>query len=304
MNILVTGIAGFIGSHIAERLIQEGHTVFGVDNLSNGFKKNIPENAEAFFFDLSVKQNLDVLPSSIDIIIHMAGHASGERSYSKPVMDLEQNTVATLNLIEYGIKYKVARFLFASSISCYGHLTDGFASEESLGSPKTCYAVAKQSSENYLGIYGDQLPNVIFRIANVYGPRQNLANMQQGMVSIYLAQAMKNNKVEVKGSLDRFRDFVEVEDVVQAFVLAIDLENRIEGETFNLGSGIPTTVLDLLNILKQHYPKLEWYENGSTPGDIKGIYANIGKIRSLLGFNPVVSLDEGLSKFVKWAEDR
>jgi len=240
------------------------------------------------------------LPKDVDVIFHLAGQASGENSFSNPIGDLEQNTASTLNLIRYGIDIDAKRFVFASSMSCYGDIGVECATEDHVCRPKTCYAVAKLAAEGYLRVFADQLPSVIFRIFNVYGAGQNLANMRQGMVSIYLAQALQGGKVHVKGSLDRFRDFIEVGDVVKAFVRAGET-NRADGQVLNLGTGVRTTVGEVLETLKRSIPTLEWYVEGVTPGDQKGLYADTERLSRVLGFTPKTGTDEGFANFVDWA---
>ena len=189
MKILITGIAGFIASNIASELINKGHKVIGIDDLTNGKKFNIPKKCKFFKLDLSNKVKLSKINTNIDQIFHLAGQSSGEKSFENPVKDLE-NTISTLNLIDFALK-KVKKFIFASSQSVYGNVDDIGISEKHIVNPLSCYGNSKLSSENYLKIFKDKLPYVIFRINNVYGYGQDLDNLKQGMVSIYLAQALK-----------------------------------------------------------------------------------------------------------------
>ena len=299
-QILVTGIAGFIGSNVAQRLLRDGHGVVGVDNLSNGFKENVPTDAELLVMDLANKNIINQLPGNIDVILHLAGQASGENSFYEPIIDLNQNVVSTLNLIRYGIKSGAHRLVFASSMSCYGDVSGDCAQEDMVCHPKSCYAVAKLAAEQYLKIFENELPYAIFRLFNVYGPGQNLANLRQGMVSIFLAQALQGKKVHVKGSLDRFRDFIEISDVVEAFTIA-STSNLMDGKTLNLGTGQPTTVKELLHGLKIEIPDMSWYTKGSTPGDQTGLYADTRRLKEVLQFEAKVNIKSGLASFTDWA---
>ena len=186
-RILITGVAGFIGSHIANRFSNENWEVFGVDDLSSGRKENIPKGINYIHGDLSDKEAIQELPANCDLILHLAGQSSGEISFDDPIADLNKNTTSTLNLIRYGIKKKVSRFLYASSMSVYGDVPDEPISEDYGCSPLSCYGVGKLAAENYLRIYQHQLPYVALRMFNVYGPGQDMKNLRQGMVSIYLA---------------------------------------------------------------------------------------------------------------------
>jgi len=300
MRALVTGAAGFIAPHIARRLADAGHTVFGVDDFSNGRRENVPPGIELIVQDLSDPGGMAKLPGSIDVILHLAGQASGENSFRDPVDDLNRNTTTTINLIRYGIDAGAQRFVFASSMSCYGDVPTDHVAETEPCRPLSCYANAKLAAEGYLRILANRLPYVIFRIFNVYGPGQNLDNMRQGMISIYLAQALHDGTVKVKGSLDRFRDFIEVEDVVEAWMRAAT-SDRADGQTLNLGTGQGTTVRRVLEVLRQHIDGMDWYVEGSTPGDQFGLRADVSRLKSVLDFEPRIDIETGIPRFVDWA---
>lgn len=300
MHFLVTGIAGFIGSHIAERCLSEGHQVTGVDNLSNGAMENVPNGAAFVFGDLADSAIVSALPRDVDMILHLAGQASGENSFYETLKDLQQNAATTINLVKYADAIGARKFIFASSTSVYGD-SDGPAVVETMPcKPKSCYAISKLAAEQYIRLLCTQVPWVIFRLSNVYGPRQNLANRMQGMVSIYLAQALETGRIQVKGSLDRFRDFIEISDVVDAWWLAVTTDAAV-GQTMNLSTGRATTVREVLDELHCQIPNLEWYVEGSTPGDHPGYFAPADLAKRILGFESRVSLREGCRDFVNWA---
>lgn len=301
MKLLITGIAGFIGSRIAHAAIDQGHEVIGVDDLSQGYKHNVPKDCHFLDLDLAHEKTSSALPTQVDVILHLAGQSSGEISFDNPVADLEKNTVSTLNLIHYGIKAKAQKLVYASSMSVYGTTEDAPISERHSCAPLSCYGVGKYAAENYLQVYKDQLPFVAFRMFNVYGPGQDLKNLRQGMVSIYLAHALLNSYIPVKGSLDRFRDFIFIEDVVRIWLQSItrmDINNQV----FNLGTGVKTTVIDLLNQIKLLHPDITWSTVLNTPGDQFGIYADTKVLESCFGTSPFMSLQEGLNLFNQWAE--
>ena len=225
--ILVTGVAGFIGSKVANRFIEEGYEVIGIDDLSSGKLKNIPSGLNFIKGDLSNKKIINLLPKKCDKILHLAGQTSGEISFDDPIDDLNRNTVSTLNLINYGIEKKVNRIIYASSMSVYGQLAKKKAIEKYRCNPISCYGVTKMVSEKYLYIFRKQIPFVSLRMFNVYGPGQDMNNLRQGMVSIYLAQAIKNRKIMIKGSLKRIRDFIFIDDVVECWFRASEYNSPL-----------------------------------------------------------------------------
>ena len=160
-------------------------------------------------------------------------------------MDLKKNTVSTLNLIRYGMENSIERLVYASSMSVYGAVQDEPVDENHSCLPLSCYGIGKLAAENYLRVHLKKLPFVSLRMFNVYGPGQDLSNLRQGMVSIYLAQALENGKIEVKGSTERFRDFIFIDDVVEIWFKAATFPSALM-QNFNVGTGIKTTVKDIL----------------------------------------------------------
>ena len=301
MNLLITGVAGFIGSKISLAAIQRGHTVFGVDDLSNGKSINIPKQCQFLQYDLANKDLKKYLPKNVDVILHLAGQSSGEISFDDPINDLQKNVIATLNLIEYGIKVKAKKIIYASSMSVYGSTADRAINEQEPCQPLSCYGVGKLAAENYLRIYQDQLPFVIFRMFNVYGPGQDLHNLRQGMVSIYLAYASKSKHIPVKGSLDRFRDFIFIDDVVDVWLSSLENQS-INNKIFNLGTGVKTTVASLLTQIKTLYPDINWVEEHNTLGDQFGIYADPNLLIKNFSIPKFTSLQDGLKIFSNWCK--
>ncbi len=296
-KILITGVAGFIGSKIAEKFINDGFEIIGVDDLSSGKIENIPKGLDFIKNDLSDSNILKSLPKECDLILHLAGQSSGEISFDNPGNDLKKNTISTLNLIEYGKRCKVKKFLYASSMSVYGNVPDKPIPENYIVKPLSCYGVGKLAAENYLEVFKEEVPFINLRMFNVYGPGQDLGNLRQGMVSIFLAQALKDNIIHVKGSLDRFRDFIYIDDVVDIwYEFAL---NKTENISLNLGTGIKTSLNELITLFKNNFSDLKYYSKGNTPGDQKGIYPDIGKLKSLTKKNKFIKIDEGLKMFIE-----
>jgi UDP-glucose 4-epimerase len=300
-KILITGVGGFIASHVARRFLAEGYSVVGVDDLSGGKRENIPEGVEFIQGDLKDMATIKCLPTDCRQILHLAGQSSGEISFDDPVADLEMNVISTLRLINYGIRHGAERIIYASSMSVYGSVPDGPISESHHPKPLSCYGVGKLCSENYLRIYQNKLPFVAMRMFNVYGPGQDLRNLRQGMVSIYLAQALISGRIEVKGSLDRFRDFIYIDDVVEAWYRASTRSEAINN-AINIGTGIRTSVSELLKSIHELLPNSTSFICGSTMGDQTGIYSNTDSMRRLLGFEAAMRLDRGLQLFIEAAK--
>jgi UDP-glucose 4-epimerase len=301
-KVLITGVAGFIGAWVARRFLKEGHTIVGVDDLSGGKRTNVPSGLEFIEGDLAQRSTIARLPRDCRLVLHLAGQSSGEISFDDPVADLEKNTVSALNLIRYGMENRIERLVYASSMSAYGPVPDMPIKETHPCAPLSCYGVGKLASENYLRVYGSRLQSVALRMFNVYGPGQDMSNLRQGMISIYLAQALKG-PIEVKGSLDRFRDFIHVEDVAEVWFRAA-MYPSAAGKVLNVGTGVRTSVAQLLGRLCKLVPGATHFTRGATPGDQSGIYADTTELRATLGIEEFKSLDAGLPGFVAWARSQ
>ena len=282
-KILLTGVAGFIGSSIARSLLNQGHCITGIDNLKTGYLENIPDEVNFVQGDCAsyeIYQKKPFLDGHFDEIIHFAGQSSGEISFDDPVQDLSDNCISTLNLLKYAKEISCKNFIFASSMSVYGKTQETSINENHSTKPLSMYAVGKLASENYLRIYKQYgISSVSLRLFNTYGPGQNMSNLRQGMVSIYLAQAIQNKSILVKGSPDRFRDFIYIDDVVR--VVNHFVKNGINGsEIYNVCTGSKTKVLTIIDTIK----KVLGNENilveyiGATPGDQFGIVGDNTKL--------------------------
>ena len=300
-KILVTGGAGFIGSVVAKKLIERGYEVLIIDNLSTGFKYNLPEEAEFILGDCSDVRIIDRLSSKdIEAIIHIAGQSSGEISFEDPIIDLNSNTSSTLRLLKFSLENNCERFIYASSMSVYGVNKQLKVKENNQCKPKSFYAVGKLASEYYLNIFKNYGLNCTsLRLFNVYGPGQNMENLKQGMLSIYLAQYLKSQEIDVKGSLSRFRDLIYINDVAEAFIRCLDLQKSY-GEIINIGTSKKITVREILKELSCFFPESKPINIlKGTPGDIFGITADIKKMREILGEWDLISFKDGLKEMVE-----
>ncbi len=303
---LITGAAGFIGAQLAGQLIKDGHKVVTIDNLSTGYVNTIPEGVifiEGDCQDASVIENLKKY--TFDAIFHIAGQSSGEVSFDNPVYDLQTNTQSTLLLLRYCIETGCKRMVYASTMSVYGDQEFLPVNEASPNVPKSLYGVGKLASEHYLRIFSQfGIAAAAVRLFNVYGPGQNLKNMRQGMVSIYIAQVLANNAIHVKGSPERFRDFVFIDDVVNAF---ITIEKQVQANTFslfNVCSGRKTTVGELVDLIRNGFgADIPANYEGSTTGDQFGIFGSHDHLTNTTGWQPAVSLEDGLVRMIDWAKN-
>jgi Nucleoside-diphosphate-sugar epimerases len=241
---------------------------------------------------------------NFDAILHFAGQSSGEISFDNPSYDLRTNTESTLRLINFALNNDCQRFIYASSMSVYGNVIDEPINEGHSCTPLSFYGVGKLASEHYLRIYQSQgLKPTSLRIFNVYGPGQNLSNLRQGMISIYLAQLLKNNKIIVKGAPDRFRDFIYIDDVVKLTSMILN-ENKSIGKIYNIGTGVRTSVNEVLEKLKiLHDKEIEINFTDPTLGDQLGITADISLLKKDYDIEKFISLDDGLGKIYNWAKN-
>tara|TARA_A100001011_G_scaffold229520_1_gene237627 strand:+ start:162 stop:1076 length:915 start_codon:yes stop_codon:yes gene_type:complete len=297
---LVTGAAGFVGSALAKKLLKYDNKVVTIDNLSTGNIKNIPEGVEFIEGNVQDRKIISSLENyKFDCIFHIAGQSSGEISFEDPIYDLQTNTQSTLLLIELAKKINCKKIIYASTMSVYGDVNE-IGSEEDFTEPKSFYGIGKLASEKYLKINSDILNCTVLRLFNIYGPGQNMNNMKQGMVSIFLQQALKSDQILVKGSLNRFRDFIYIDDVISAFIKAE--KNNADGfKIYNIGTGIKTTVSDLLNIICSNFhERKSIIQQSNTPGDQFGIIANIDNAEKGLNWKPSYKLKDGLKKMIKY----
>jgi UDP-glucose 4-epimerase len=303
-NYLITGAAGFIGSSLAKNFIDKGDTVTTIDNLSTGSKSNIPYGVSFIEGDCASSKVIDKLPNeTFDAIFHIAGQSSGEISFDDPVYDIKTNTESTLLLLKFALKNGCSRFIYAGTMSVYGVQGDYAVNERADCKPQSFYGIGKLASEHYLRIYEQYgIKSTSLRLFNVYGPGQNLDNLRQGMVSIFLAQMVNNQHIHVKGSKNRYRDFIHIDDVVEAFQRCLEYHESI-GENINIGTGVKTSIKELIGKLTSNQKnKITIEYSGKTSGDINGIYADIGKMKSILRMENFTSIDKGISSLVDWAE--
>ncbi len=308
-KILVTGGAGFIGSHIVDRLLKEGFEVTVIDDLSTGRRENIAhhQNIKDFHFVKGDIRNTALVKKVVEdvyAVFHEAALVSVPRSIENPLLTNEINVSGTLNLLRACTDANVKRFFYASSTAIYGDTETLPKHEKLMPQPISPYAVSKLAGENYVKIYQKvyALNTICLRYFNVYGPRQTYSSYS-GVITIFINNLLKNEPPVIYGDGKQTRDFVHVQDVVEANLLALTKETAI-GEVLNVATGTPTTINQLAAMLQRIMKKsLKPVYKDPRSGDIKHNYADITKAKKLLQYNPEISLRKGLTQLVKWYAD-
>ena len=309
MKAIVTGGAGFIGSHLAARLLEEGWSVTVVDNLSSGYERNVPEGAELLTIDLGEETAGAQLPrDGADAVFHLASHVGQELSFERPFYDLKANAFGTMVMLDWCLKHEVPRLVFASTMNLYGDPEDRDipVTESMPVRPPSPYAVGKIASEHLCNVYAPfGIKSTSLRLFNVYGPRQDMKNMKQGMVSIFMSYVARGEPILVRGSKDRFRDFISVHDVVDAFVRCLD--ERAAGKVYNVSSGKRTHVWELLREIVEAFggdPDAYPITYGvGTPRDQFGIFGDSSALQRDLGWAPQIELREGIAEMARWVQE-
>jgi UDP-glucose 4-epimerase len=295
LNILITGGAGFIASHIADAYIAEGHNVVIVDNLSGGVLENINPKAKFYQLDIRNEKLEDVFQKEkIDIVNHLAAQMDVRRSVADPKFDASVNVLGGLNLFESARKHRVKKIIFSSTGGAiYGEQDYFPADEEHPMRPLSPYGITKLCTEKYLffykAVYG--IDHVILRYANVYGPRQN-PHGEAGVVAIFCNKMLKGEKPIINGDGKQTRDYIFVGDVVKANLLALKHDGSA---IYNVGTSIESDVNKLFYELRNHLnPSCPEQHAPAKAGEQQRSVISFKKIEQELGWHPTVQLDEGL----------
>ncbi len=288
MKALVTGGAGFIGSHLTRRLLDEGWQVVVVDDLSNGFEKNLPSGVEFVCGSAGDSVLLAKVMPGCGAIFHLAAVSSVVDSIERPLEVHDINLTTTLALLEAAVRHGVPRFVFSSSAAVYGDAGSGTIDEDAPKNPLSHYAVQKLASEYYCGVYHrlHGLETVRLRYFNVFGERQREDSPYTGVITKFLTAAREGRPVTIFGDGSQSRDFVYVGDVAAAnFAAATKDATVVSGGVFNVGAGDSVSVLALAAMVRDRFPHVARpaYES-ARPGEILHSKADISWAREALGF--------------------
>jgi len=301
MKILVTGGAGFIGSHIVDRFVQEGYEVAVVDNLSTGKRRHVNRAAKFYRTDIRSWWLERVFRRERPVIVcHHAAQMDVRRSVRDPVFDAETNILGTLNVLRHAIKYGVRKVLFASSGGAvYGEPEKLPVSEDHLVRPASPYGISKAVGDEYLRYFrdADGLEFVSLRYANVYGPRQDPYG-EAGVVGIFTQRMLLGEQPIINGNGRQTRDFVYVDDVVEANVAAVTKAAR---GIYNVGTGKETSVNELFSLLAGLInPAIREVHGPAKKGEQQRIALDASKFHRELDWEPKVSLKDGLARTVEY----
>lgn len=301
-KVLVTGGAGFIGSHVVDRLVGQGHSVSVVDNLSTGFRQNV--NPKARFYEEDIRDNQKMAgifaKEAPDHVNHHAAQMDVRKSLEDPFFDAENNILGSINLIGLSVKHKVKKFIYISTGgAAYGEPTYLPVDEDHPINPMCQYGISKHTVEHYLHLYQTMhgLKSITLRYPNVYGPRQN-PNGEAGVVAIFIGKMMKGESPTIFGDGEQLRDYVYIDDIVDANLAAM---NSVYTGIYNLGSEVGTSVNQLYEKLRKlvGFNGKQQFAPART-GEISKTYLRATKARVDLGWSARVSLEDGLKRTVKW----
>lgn len=306
---LVTGGAGFIGSHLVEELLKRGHRVRVIDNFLTGKRENLASFAdkiELLEADIRDSRACTQAVRGVNYVLHQAALPSVSRSIEDPLLVTEINVGGTLNLLIASAEAKIKRFVFASSTAVYGDDPHLPKIEEREGNPLSPYALSKLAAEKYCQIFSRiyGLSTICLRYFNVFGPRQDPFSPYAAVIPNFIMKFLRGEQPPIFGDGEQSRDFVYVLDVVEANLLASQAED-VSGEIFNIARGVGITVNSLAAQIKEilRTPLGISYEK-SRPGEIRYSFADISKARKMLKYNPKFSLREGLEKTIRWFRER
>lgn len=306
LKFLVTGGAGFIGSNIAERLLQEGHSVRVMDDFSTGKRENISSFAKDIELLEGDIRNFDLVKkavNSVDVIFHEAALPSVPRSISDPISSNEVNVTGTLNLLFAAKENGVRRFVFASSSSVYGDTPTLPKREDMVPNPLSPYAVTKLTGEKYCKVFSNLygIETVILRYFNVFGPKQDPNSQYSAVIPKFIKAMLNNESPTIFGDGEQSRDFTYIDNVVEGNILAGTVEKVKGGSVFNCACQGQVTLNELVNSLNNLMNKKinPVYQN-ERPGDIKHSFADINDITENLNFKPLVNFNTGLKKTIEW----
>ena len=307
---LVTGGAGFIGSHLAEELVRRGEKVRILDNFITGKRENLASFQN--FVDLIEGDIRDMETCrkalrGVDYVLHQAALPSVPRSIEEPLLAHDINVNGTLNLLVASVEAKVSRFIFASSSSVYGDDPTLPKREGQEGAPLSPYAVHKLIAEKYCRVFYDiyGLGTVCLRYFNIFGPRQDPASQYAAAIPLFITLMLNEDRPQIFGDGEQSRDFTYIANVVEANLRAVEAPEDALGDVFNIAAGERTTVNTLVREIGELLGVfiVPLYSD-ARPGDILHSFADIGKAKRVLGYEPMTGFRQGLKKAAAWYRER
>ena len=304
-NYLITGGAGFIGSHSCEQLVKDGQRVRVLDNLSTGKQENligILGDVELLKGDIRDPRIVTEAMKEIDIVFHEAALGSVPRSVADPIGTHETNINGTLNILLAARDSGVKRVVYASSSSVYGESLDLPKHEKMMPAPLSPYALSKLTGEHYCTLFNKAygLDTVSLRYFNIFGPKQDPDSEYAAVIPRFLTSLIRDERPLIYGDGLQTRDFTFIENTVEANLLASEAED-VQGKVFNIACGQRYTILDLLNNLKELLgSKVEAIFKPPREGDVRDSLASIEAARNAFGYRVVVGFEEGLRRTVRW----
>ncbi|MBY6272624.1 NAD-dependent epimerase/dehydratase family protein [Caldibacillus debilis] len=300
MRAVVTGGAGFIGSHLADELIARGAEVHIIDNRAAGDSAFVHPSAEIHAEDIRSEKVKEIFQGiRPDTVFHLAAQVDVRRSVKSPRQDADINLAGTLNVLEAAKTAGVKKIIFSSTSAVYGEKKDGKICETSPPDPVSFYGLSKWAGEKYIELFSriHHLPFTILRYGNVYGPRQR-GEGEAGVIAVFLEKLSRKEPFTVYGDGEQTRDFIYVSDVVEATIAAAD---KGDGEIIHVSTGKKTSLNTLIRTLERiHGTALKVNYQAEKPGDIKESCLDNEKAKRILGFQPKVSLMEGLKITYQW----
>lgn len=305
MKILVTGGAGFIGSHVSDALLNLGHEVHILDDLSGGFREQVPEGATLHTLDIRDEQVKALWAEhNFELMFHLAAQMDVRRSVSDPRFDADVNVGGLLNLMEAGRDNGLRKVIFSSTGGAiYGEPEFTPQTEEHILQPLSPYGITKLCSEKYLFFYEDTygIEYVALRYGNVYGPRQN-PHGEAGVVAIFCERMLDGKQPVVNGDGKQTRDYVHVKDVVAANIAALSFEGS---GIFNVGTSIETDVVTLFETLRDELaPDMPTEHGAGKPGEQRRSVLSYSHTHDSLGWSPTIDVRDGLRETARWFRDK
>jgi UDP-glucose 4-epimerase len=311
-RVLVTGVAGFIGSHMADGLLAKGFEVVGLDNMVTGERRNIPKGVTFIKGDVTNDRDLaKAFAKPLAGVFHIAGCASTIKAFDDPELDLRTNTQGSIRVIQRCLRHKTPRFLYASSMTAYGFVDKlPVDVDKAIPRPVSYYGISKYAAERYAlatGLRKDigfDFGVTAFRMFNVYGRRQSLTNPYQGVASIFIGNVLRLEPIKIFGDGEQSRDFIHISDVVAAWIKAFQAK-AAKNQVFNLGTGnrisinkLVRTDIEAFGENPRTYP-IQYFT--VRPGDQRHMQADIRKTRKLLKWAPKMAFEKGMGDVIAWA---